>query len=146
MLALFHKYSSCLFWPTQYLAVCPNGSCFTLNPPLPAGQLNTSVQVNNMATLHHIYAHNHTYLHHTYITIHFLLHTSSTPLGRPAGPDSSCLSQCISVVFLSWRRYTHPCQKRPEYLEVRLTVHLNLQNQACQVLNFVLPAVIENRE
>jgi hypothetical protein len=30
LLALFHKYPSCLFWPTQYLAICSNDSCFTL--------------------------------------------------------------------------------------------------------------------
>ncbi len=63
--SLFHKYS-CLFWPAQYLAVYSNDSWFTLNPPLPAGQLNTIVQVNNMATVHHIYT-------VTYIYITFIL-------------------------------------------------------------------------
>ncbi len=57
--------------------------------PFPASwQLNTNVQVNNMAALHHIYTGTHIYLHHIYITIHALLHTTSTPLGRPAGSDS----------------------------------------------------------
>jgi hypothetical protein len=34
-----------------------------------------------------------TYIHHIIITIQCLLHTSSTFLGRPAGPDHSCREQ-----------------------------------------------------
>ncbi len=55
LLALFHKYLPCLFWPTPYLAVCSNNSYFTLHPSLASRTANISVQVNNMATLHHIY-------------------------------------------------------------------------------------------
>ncbi len=47
-----------LFVPTTYVS--------HLNPPLPAGQLSTSVEVNNMTTLHHIYT-------VTYIYITFIL-------------------------------------------------------------------------
>ncbi len=48
-----------------------------------------SIQVNNMAVLHLIYNSN-AYPHHRNITIHSLLRTSSTLLGRPAGPNPSC--------------------------------------------------------
>ncbi len=39
------------------------------------------------------YAHRHTYLHHIHITIHILPYTSSSLFGRPAGLDSSHLTQ-----------------------------------------------------
>ncbi len=73
LLSLSHKYSSYLFWPTQYLAICPNGSCFTLNPPSPAGQLNTSIQVNNMAALRHIYTVTHIYITFILLFISFFI-------------------------------------------------------------------------
>jgi hypothetical protein len=74
-----------------------------MHPPLPIGQLNTSVQVNNMALLHLIY-NSQTYLHHIHITIHSLLHTS-TLLGRPAGLDPSCREQGASMYYSYVLRY-----------------------------------------
>ncbi len=105
LLALFHKYLTCLSWPTQYLAVCSNDSYFTPTPSL-ATTSNTSAQVNNMAMPHDIYTLAHSYI--IYITIRFFLHTSSTPLGRPAGPDPSCLAQLLSV----FTEYMDLCQKK----------------------------------
>ncbi len=72
--ALFREHSSCLSWPTQYLAVYSTDSSFTLNPFLLAGQLNTNVKVNNMATPHHMYTDMHIYI--TFIlvfTLFFIL-------------------------------------------------------------------------
>ncbi len=92
--ALFHEHSSYLFWPTQYLAVYSNGSCFTLKPFLAnwaASHQCTSKQ-HCYATS---YIHNHACIHHIYITTHFFLHTSSTLLGRLACPDPSRLSQLV---------------------------------------------------
>jgi hypothetical protein len=45
LLVLFPQVYSCLLWPTQYLAVCSNGSYFALNAFLADWRLNTSVQV-----------------------------------------------------------------------------------------------------
>ncbi len=59
-----------------------------------------SVQVNNMALLHLIY-NSHTFLHHICATNHFLLHTSSTLLARPDGPDPSCREQVYLGEFQS---------------------------------------------
>ncbi len=73
LLTFFHKCLPCLFWPTQYLAACFNGSHFTLNPPFPAGQLNTSIQVNNTATPHRIYTDTHIYI--TFILLSILFFT-----------------------------------------------------------------------
>jgi hypothetical protein len=72
LLAFFHKCLPCLFWPTQYLA-CFNGSHFTLNPPFPAGQLNTSIQVNNTATPHCMYTDKHIYI--TFILLSIIFFT-----------------------------------------------------------------------
>jgi hypothetical protein len=62
-----------------------------LMPSLLSGWLLTNVQVNNIRTLP---THGHTYMHHIGITIllFFLLYTSSTLLGRPAGSDPSWLT------------------------------------------------------
>ncbi len=49
----------------------------------------TSKQLAHATSCVHI----HTYLHHIHITVHFLLHTYSTFFGRPAGSDSSRLTQ-----------------------------------------------------
>ncbi len=73
LVALFHEHSSCLSWPTQYLAVYSNDSSFMLNPPLPTGQLNTHVQVNNTAMLHHIYTDTHIYITFILLFILFLI-------------------------------------------------------------------------
>ncbi len=62
-----------------------------LTPSLLSGWLLTNVQVNNTAMLHD--THGHTYKHHIGIAILLLFFTSSTLLGRPAGPDPSCLAQ-----------------------------------------------------
>jgi hypothetical protein len=62
LLVLSPKYISCLFWPTQYLAVCSNSSFFALNPCLADWRLNISVQVNNTTALHHIYTDTHIYI------------------------------------------------------------------------------------
>jgi hypothetical protein len=81
------------FGPPSILLFTPTTHVSHSNPPLPAGQLNTNVQVNNMATLHHIYTKSYISLHHIHITIHSSLHTSSTLLGRLAGSDPSRLLQ-----------------------------------------------------
>ncbi len=108
--ALFHEHSSYLFWPTQYLAVYSNGSCFTLKPFLAnwaASHQCTSKQ-HYYATS---YIHSHACIHHIYITTHFFLHTSSTLLGRSAGPDRSRLLQlvpgrqsqkCEKTMLMNW--------------------------------------------
>jgi hypothetical protein len=54
-----------------------------------------------------------TYLPHIHITIHSLLHTFSTLLGRPAGPNPSCQEQlslepvfprrCHFPFFIQWK-------------------------------------------
>ncbi len=62
LLVLFPQVYSCLLWPTQYLAVCSNGSYFALNSFLADWQLNTSVQVNNTTELYHIYMDTHIYI------------------------------------------------------------------------------------
>ncbi len=60
-----------------------------ITPSLLSGWLLTNVQVNNTTTLHD--THGRTYIHHIGITILLLFYTSSTFLGRPAGPDPCCL-------------------------------------------------------
>jgi hypothetical protein len=85
-------YLSCLSWPTHQLVVCSNGLYFTnkhVHPPLTTRRLNTAIQVNNMGARHlmyngHIYGTSHT------ATMHSFFYTSSTLLGRPAGPDHLC--------------------------------------------------------
>jgi hypothetical protein len=54
-------------------------------------RLLTNVQVNNITTLYD--THGHTYIHHIGISIILPFYTSSTLLGRPAGPDPSHLTQ-----------------------------------------------------
>jgi hypothetical protein len=88
LLFLFHMNLLFLSWPTRYLTICSNDSCFTCAPS------------HANATSH---IHSHTYLHHIHIIIHSFLHTFSMPLGRPAGPDLSCREQYVSG---SWR---HKC-------------------------------------
>jgi hypothetical protein len=85
LLVLFPKYISCLLWPTQYLAVCSNGSCFTLNPFLADCRLNTNVQVNNMTVSHHIYMDAHIYITSILLFILFFILLPLFPLaGRLA--------------------------------------------------------------
>ncbi len=90
--------------PPSILLFVPPLHVSHMHPPLPIGQLNTSIQVNNMAMLHLIY-NSQTYLHHIHITIHSLLHTSSTLLGRPDGPDPSCQEQGASMYYSYVLRY-----------------------------------------
>jgi hypothetical protein len=73
LVALFNEHSSYLFWPTQYLAVYSNGSCFTLKPFLANWQLNTNVQVNNTAMLHHIDMNTQTYITFILLFIPFFI-------------------------------------------------------------------------
>ncbi len=91
LLDLFPQVYSCLLWPTQYLAVCFNGSHFALEPFLACWQPNTCVQVNNTSALHHIHEDTHIYI--TLILLILLLYTSSTPSCRPAALDSFCQAQ-----------------------------------------------------
>ncbi len=88
---LFLSFMSILlvcFGPPSILLFTPMAHV-SRSPFLFSRQLNTNVQVNNMAVLHHIYTGTHTHIciTSTYNTIQALLHTSSTPLGRPAGSD-----------------------------------------------------------
>jgi hypothetical protein len=80
--------------PPSILLFIPPFHVSHVHSPLPIGQLYTSIQVNNMAMLHLIH-NSHTYLHRIHITIHSPLHTSSTLLGRPAGPHPSCREQAV---------------------------------------------------
>ncbi len=70
--------STCIFLvclgPPSILLFVPRIRISLVHPPLTTWQLNTSIQVNNMAILRLIY-NNHTYVHHINITIHSLLHT-----------------------------------------------------------------------
>jgi hypothetical protein len=85
--ALFHMYLLvCLGPPSMWLFV-PTISVSHVPPPLPTGRLNTSTQVNNMTMLHLMHnSHTYIYTSHKYNYL-LLFHTSSTLLGRPAGPD-----------------------------------------------------------
>ncbi len=98
LLAFFHKCLPCLFWPNQYLAACFNGSHFTLNPPFPAGQLNTIIQVNNTATPHHMYTDTHIYITFKVLSILFF---TLLLLGKPAGSDSYRLTHLQHSYFVT---------------------------------------------
>ncbi len=63
----------CLFWLPSIMLFAPMSRVSHSNPPLPAGQLNTSVQVNNMATLHHIYIVTHIYITFILLFTSFLI-------------------------------------------------------------------------
>ncbi len=101
-LVLGSDWTSCQHSSTCIFLVClgpPSISLFVptilvshVHPPLTTRQLNTNIQVNNMAMLHLIY-NGHTYVHHIIITIQHFLHTSSALSGRPAGLDPSCQEQ-----------------------------------------------------
>jgi hypothetical protein len=97
LLVLFPQVYSCLLWPTQYLAVCCNGSCFALNPFLAYWQPNTSVQVNNTLALHHINTDTHIYITSILLFILFftllpLLLAGRLPLTLPVR-QTYCLGQ-----------------------------------------------------
>jgi hypothetical protein len=59
--------------PPSILLFVPTTHVSHSNPPLPAGQLNTSVQVNNMATLHHRYTVTHIYITFILLFIPFFI-------------------------------------------------------------------------
>jgi hypothetical protein len=59
--------------PPSVLLFTPTTHVSRSNPPLPAGQLNTNVQVNNMATLQHIYTVAYIYITFTLLLIPFLI-------------------------------------------------------------------------
>ncbi len=152
LLVLFSKVYSSLLSPTQYLAICSNGSYFTLNPFFAYWLPNTSVQVNNTS-----YTHRHTYLRHININIHSLLHTSSTPSGRPAAPDPSRQAQwhCDSVTQItplqipSWlcyktSNYKTPNYKTPNYKTPNFKT-LNHKTPNCKTLNYKMSNLTERR-
>ncbi len=65
LLVLFPKYISCLLWTTQYLCLLfvPMAHVsHSLTSSHINWQLNTCVQVNNVAALHHIYTDAHIYI------------------------------------------------------------------------------------
>jgi hypothetical protein len=82
--------------PFSILLYVPTDRISRLTPSLPSGRLLTNVQVNNITTLHG--THEHTYIHHIGITVLLLFYTSSTLLGRPAGPDPSRLSDTVLIM------------------------------------------------
>ncbi len=68
-----------------------------VHPPLTMRRLNPAIQVNNTGVLHLMYTGHMYTVHHIIITIQRLLYTSSTLLGRPAGPDHSCWEHGHSI-------------------------------------------------
>jgi hypothetical protein len=105
---LFPQVYSCLLWPTQYLAVCSNGSYFELIPFLADWLLNTSIQVNNTTALHHIYTDTHIYITLTLLFILFfkllpLLLAGQQPLTLPVRHSTGNLITWSWVLdALSW--------------------------------------------
>jgi hypothetical protein len=81
---LFPQVYSFLLWPTQYLAICSNGSYFALNPFLASWRHNTSVQVNNTSALHHIHMDTHIYITSILLFILFFILLLLLLAGRPA--------------------------------------------------------------
>jgi hypothetical protein len=78
---------------SSILLFVPRARVSHLTLSLLTGWLLTNVQVNKITTLHD--QHVHTYIHHIGITILLPFYTSSTLLGRPAGPDPSRLTQLL---------------------------------------------------
>jgi hypothetical protein len=78
-----------LFTPTTQISLSPFLTSLT-------AQHRCTSKQHGYATS---YVHIHTYLHHIHITVHFLLYTSSTFFCRPAGSDSSRLTQIVLVFF-----------------------------------------------
>jgi hypothetical protein len=96
LLVLFPLVYSYLLWPTQYLAICTNSSCFALNPFLAYWRPITSVQVNKTSALHHI--HTDTYIYITSILLFILFFTllplllaGRLPLTLPVGHKAFAL-------------------------------------------------------
>jgi hypothetical protein len=87
LLALFDKYP-CLFWPTRYLVVYSNNSCFTLEPSLVsrAAWHKCTVQVNNMAMLHLIYTVTHIYITFILLFIPFFILYFFHSIGQAGWP------------------------------------------------------------
>ncbi len=96
LLVFFPQVYSCLLWPTKYVAVCSSGSYFALNPFLAYWQPNTSVQVNNTTTLHHIHTDTHICIKSILLFILFftllpLLLACHLPLTPPVGHSNNRL-------------------------------------------------------
>ncbi len=83
------------------------------NPPLPAGQLNTSVQVNNMATLHHIYTVTHIYITFILLFISFFILLLLLWAGRLAQTLLVCHSTIVypsvKYMYVSACKYIRLC-------------------------------------
>jgi hypothetical protein len=61
-LDLFPQVYFCVLWPTQYLAVCSNGSHFTLDPFLACLWPNTCIKENYTLALHQIHMDTNIYI------------------------------------------------------------------------------------
>ncbi len=79
------KFPSSQVGPPSISLFVPTDRVSHITPSLLSERLLTNVQVNNITMQHD--THGHTYIHHIGITILLLFYTSSTLLGRPAGPD-----------------------------------------------------------
>ncbi len=99
LLVLFPQVYSCLLWPTPYLAVCPNGSYFALNPFLADWRLNIGVQLNNTSVLHYIYTDTQTYI--TSILLFILFFTLLPLLLAGRLPLTLPLGTCMTPISLN---------------------------------------------
>jgi hypothetical protein len=86
----FPKYVLVYFDPPSFLLFVPTAHILHSTPSL----LISGLTQHDSATP---YIHGHTYLYHINIIIHSLLHTSSTPAGRPAAPDPSRWAQLLCL-------------------------------------------------
>jgi hypothetical protein len=113
LLALLPKCIRCLSWPPSILLFVPTDRVSHLAPSLPPGRLLANVQVNKITAPHD--THRHINIHHIGITILLLFYTSSTLLGRPAGPDPSRLTHCPPThtvhLITQYSRYCLPSYK-----------------------------------
>ncbi len=113
LLDLFTQVYSCLFWPTQYLAVCSNGSHFALDPFLACWRPNTCIQENNTLAPYHIHMDTHIYITLT-LLFFILFYTSSTPSGRSAVLDPSRLAHVqLHEYSTKCKKPFWVCQSRP---------------------------------
>jgi hypothetical protein len=86
---LFYIVSSICLGPPSSLLFVPAIHISHVHPPLTTRRLNIAIQVNNMGAWHLMY-NRHTYIHHIMLlTIQPFFYTSSTLLGKLAGPDHS---------------------------------------------------------
>ncbi len=106
-----------VYSPTQYLAVCSNGSSFSHKPFLAYWRPNTSVQVNNTSALHRIHTDTHIYITSKLLFILFftllpLLLASRLPLTLPVGHNDSV--NYYTVLFCLKVRSSRICQVSKE--------------------------------